>query len=200
MATAYPTVAEVKTYLSASAATDDAVITQIVNGVVDFVERYCGHKFIEAAAQTIYVSPEYPNVLGRHRRVLLVRDYDLVSVTTLTNGDAVVVASTDYRLLPLDGPPYFMIELDADSGLYWWRGSDGAGVVTIVGTTGWKTDAVPDAIFLGILEFCKHVYKTRSSGGEGPVTLTARGGVIIPPGSVPQGVLDKLDLYARRRA
>ena len=32
------------------------------------------------------------------------------------------------------------------------------------------------------------------------VTLTARGGVIIPPGSVPQGVLDKLDLYARRRA
>lgn len=192
----YPTTANVKTFLGVVGAGEDTLIGWLLEAAVAFVEKYCGHDFVSQAGQTYEVVPEYPNLLAG-KRVLLIRDVDLYAVTSVTNGDGVVVAAGDYKLLPRSGPPYYKIELDADSGLVWWRGSDGSGVVEIQGTTGYSS-ACPDDVFLAILEIAAYEYRARQSGAGGVVTTATRQGIIVPPGSYPSYITDLLDPYRRR--
>lgn len=196
---AYPTKVNFKTWVGISGASDDTLLDWLADGAAAFVERYCGRSFVDAAAQTVKVLPEYPNLLGKYKRTLLIKSDDIVSITTVVNGDGVTVSSDDYTLHPLDGPPYYRIELHADSGLRWWRGSDGAGVVTLTCTTGFAEN-VPDDIFLAILKLMSHEYRARSSGGRGMVQTATRAGLIIEPGKVPPDIIVTLNLYRRARA
>lgn len=193
MADAYPTATQVKTFLGISSSGDDTTIGYIVDGVTDFIERYCGRSFVDAAAQTIKVMPEYPNLLGR--RELLIKDWDVVSVTSITNGDGETIS--DYTLLPLNGPPYYKIEIDLDAGQVWNRGSDGAGVVTIVCTTGYAS-AVPNDIYLAFIQLCAWLYRARSAGAGGAVTTATREGLTIAPSEIPPNIRETLDLYKRQ--
>lgn len=192
MAAVYPTVANCKAFMVITAATDDATITFLVDGAISFVERYCGRSFLDVAAQTIYVMPTYPNLLNK--RTLLIKDRDLVAVTSITNGDGEAV--TAYRLLPLNGPPYYQIEIHPDAGQTWNRGSDGEGVVTIVGTIGYKA-SVPDDVFMAVLELVAWLYRARSSGAGGSVTTATRAGLTIAPSELPPNIREVLDQYKR---
>lgn len=192
---AYPTVSNVKTHLTITGSGDDATLTNILAAVVDWVEQWTGHSFVAASAQTIKVVPDYPNLLGR--RVLLI-GHDLRSVTSITNGDGESISSSDYTLLPLDGPPYHKIELHVDSGLRWWRGVE-SGYVTIVGDVGFSSD-VPDDVKLAILELCGYFYRARSTGAGGAVRTATRQGLIIEADELPGRVLELLGPYRRLRA
>lgn len=194
MGALYPDTDDCKTFMGIAGSGEDAVIDWLVAGAVAFVERYCDRSFLDAESQTVYVMPEYPNLLGRGRRMLYVPDVELVGVDTVTNGDGEEVA--DYRLLPVNGPPYFMVEIDRDAGQCWNRGSDGEGVVTIEGTTGYGT-SVPDDVFMAILGLVAWLYRSRSSGGGGPVTTATRAGLVIAPSEVPGHLRELLDLYRR---
>lgn len=194
----YPTTANLKTYIKTASSAEDTLLGWVNDAAIRFVEAWCGHDFVADADQTIYVMPEYPNLLAG-RRVLLVRGYDIISVTSITNGDGESVDSGDYRLLPLDGPPYYKIELDADSGLFWWRGSDGAGVVTIVASSLGYSASCPADVFLAILDLGAYLYRARSSGGLGPVSTATRQGMVIPPDEVPPHILQMLAPYRRVR-
>ncbi len=194
---AYPTTAQVKTYLPASGSGEDTLIDWLLGGAVKFVENYTGHDFVADAAETFYVVPEYPNLLNG-RRTLLLRDREVITLTSVTNGDGVAVASGNYCLLPKSGPPYYKIELDPDSGLYWWRGSDGAGVVTVVASSEGYSAACPADVFMAILQLVAYLYRGRSTGAGGPVTTASRAGLIIPASEVPANILTVLDAYRRR--
>jgi len=196
---AYPTVENAKTYLSVTGAGEDTEIGWFVDAATAWVENYCGHNFEADADQTIYILPEYPALIGRSRRKLLIREYEIISVTSITNGDGETVGSGDYLLRPTSGPPYYMIELDADAGLVWWRGSDGAGVVTIVASSLGYSATCPDDVFLAILETVGVLYRARATGGLGTVTTATRQGLIIQPGIMPPHILFLLNSYRRRR-
>ncbi len=198
MADAYPTKAQCKTFMVVSGSGEDDVIDFLLNGAVAFVERYCGRTFLDVESETISVMPTYPNLVGRGHRTLLLRGYDLFAVTGagITNGDGETIS--DYTLLPLDGPPYYKIEIDADAGQYWNRGSSGKEVVTIVCTTGFS-DAVPNDIFEAVLDLVLWKYRARTSGAGGPVTTATREGLTIAPAEVPPNIMQTLDYYKRLR-
>lgn len=194
---AYPTLAECKTYIGGTGTGQDAVIQWLLDGAVVFVEKYCGRKFVSATGQMVYVVPEYPNLLGMGRRTLIVRGVDLVSVTAITNGDGEVLSSGDYRLLPRQGPPYYLIELGKASGKRWSSGDDGLGLVAIEGTTGSAT--TPGDVFYAIQELVSYLFRARSSGAAGAVTTATREGLVIKPGEFPPHVLAILENYRRGR-
>ena len=196
---AYPAVSDLKTYLGTSSATEDTLLGVVLNAAIAWVEAWCGHDFVADSAQTIKIMPDYPNLMDRARRVLLVRNWEIISVTSITNGDGEVVAAADYTLLPLSGPPYYKIELHADSGLYWTRGSDGAGFVTIVASSLGYTADVPNDVKLAILQIAAYMYRARGSGTAGKVATATRQGLVIQPDELPATSLQLLWNYRRVR-
>jgi len=187
---AYPTLAQAKVFLGISGSGDDTSLTQILNGVIKTVERRTGRVFV-AAAETRYFSVRSPYV---NRDPLALNLFaDLVSVTTLTNGDAEVITSAYYNLISLTGAaPYYRVELKPGNG-YVWRSDGAGGRVSIAGTWGYSA-ACPADLFLAIMEQVGNVAGSRAQGGG--VTVT-KGGFVVDYGQWPEHVREVVESYKR---
>lgn len=192
---AYPTVSDVKTYIGTASNTEDTLLEWLLAGAIAFVEKWTERNFVAASDQTIRVVPEYPNLLGRDRRKLLIRDYDLAAVTSITNGDGEVLAEADYLLRPPDGPPYYCIEIYKWAGKCWTRGT--VGYVEIEASSLGYSATCPEDVFAAILALVAHLYRSRTSGASGPVSTATRQGLMIPPSTVPVDILQMLQPYRR---
>lgn len=192
----YCTLAEAKAYgvpQAGTDATDDSVIEAIIEGVSRDIDAYTGRKFYTRTETRYFDVPSYGD--GR----LLLLDDDLLSVTSLTNGDGTTISSTDYVLLPYNETPKYAIVLKQSfSGSFV---ADASGntekVLAIAGTWGYAT-AIPH----NIREACKETFKLRynrrfGAGVEGTATITPAGVVITPQGIFPQGVIELLGVYRR---
>lgn len=193
---AYPVLADCKTYLGITTSGDDAMLTAMLDAAKSLCERWTGRHFDLKTSQTVKVRPRYPTLSGQGR-ILLIRDVDLAAVSAVVNGDGVAVGSGDYALLPLVGPPYYLLELTRASGLIWWAGATGDGLVTLTCSTGFAT--TPPMIFHSIIEVVAWLYRSRSSGGGGHVTTATREGLLISPSEIPPHLGAIFDDWRRRR-
>jgi hypothetical protein len=98
----YTTWAAVKTYLDITGTGDDALGALLVNRVTDAIDRYCRRRFRAVTATRSFDVPEGDT---------LFLDDDLLSITTLTNGDGNVITSASYVLLPKNKSPKYAIRL-----------------------------------------------------------------------------------------
>lgn len=188
---AYPTLAQVKTRLGIPDTTEDTTITQILNGAIDTAEKHCGRVFVAANA-TINYDAVAPYVTKNKRVLHLFAD--LVSITTLTNGDGSVIASSDYRSWPFT-TPYYEIELDRRSGLIF---TDATQPISVAGDWGYSASC-PDAIFQAILDLCHYVYfGTHSGSGGANMQASRQTGMIVAPDVIPPKIEAVLDLFRRR--
>jgi hypothetical protein len=110
----------IEEFKSALGITDDVGIDNLdraLDAAAGWVESYCGRRFtIDAADVTRYFYADNPDEL-------LLGD-DLRTVTSLaidSNGDLTydwLLTTTDYELLPLDGPPYDRIRIWPASSIW----------------------------------------------------------------------------------
>src|SRR5574340_1235085 len=103
---AYTTLADVKAYLGISVTTDDTLLTALIPRAQTAIETYTGRKF-EATTATHYFHNE--DVTGQY---LYLHYDDLLTVTTLTNGNGTVIDAANYRLEPRNTSPKYAIRLD----------------------------------------------------------------------------------------
>ncbi len=136
----YCTLSEFKNYVAprgqstsiTTDATDDSVISAIVEGISRWIDEQCGRTF-------------YPRIETRYFNVpedrLLIVDDDLLAVTTLTNGDDSVTASTEYNLEPRNVSPAWAIKIKDTSSDIWTSDSDGSyeGVIEVLGYWGYRS-------------------------------------------------------------
>ena len=174
----YSTLQEFKDYanITSTDATDDAVLE-------DFVET--ASRFIDTETlRTFYARTETRSFDVPSGRQLTVDD-DLISITTLTNGDADVITSADYILLPANETPKFAIELKQSSTKIWALDSDGNSeqVITVAGSWGWAS-SVPDQIKTACLEIAKSAEGRRVGKNMGGVARVTAAGVVITPRDV----------------
>ena len=174
----YCTLAEYKDYASVSStnATDDAVIEDIIEGVSRSIDTVTGRTFYARTETHYYDTPQ-----GRD---LVIDDDDLLTITTLTNGDGTVITSTYYKLLPLNKTPKNIIRLTSNSPYLWSLGTNGdsTGAITVLGTWGLFSTVTDD-----IKEVCKFEasaeYKRRfGENANNTATVTPAGVVITPKG------------------
>lgn len=143
-----------------------------LTNVTDIVNDADLERAIEAASRMIdnttrrrfYSSTEthYFDVPPDSRTLWL--DDDLISVTTLTNGDTVVITATNYNLYPLNLTPKYCLKLKESSG-YSWSGStagDTEGVITIAGAWGFAATA-PTAIKQACLIQAARLWKRKDT-------------------------------------
>lgn len=185
---AYITLSELKSYLGTGEAGDDALLTAIITRAHGVIEARTGRKF-EAATETRYFNSA--DIDGQD--LPLYHD-DLLTVTTLTNGDGVVIAGADFRLLPRNATPKWIIRLDEAKS---WNFTDGDSEISVAGT--WGYSATPP---LDIVQACMRlsafIYRQKDTGADIDRPIVTGEGVTIMPSGLPNDVMKLLEPYRRR--
>lgn len=171
----YTTLANIKARIPIDTvnSADDAFISALITRASAMIDQYTDNHFTLASAQT------HKFDLPRNRRRLLFDDW-LSGTITVTNGNAVVIPSTEYVLEDYNNPPYYALVLKEVTSYFFQPDSrmNYRKVISVLGDWGWYTSIPAD-----ITEVCesKVVRLYRSRGGE-----NMTGSSIITPAGVVQ--------------
>ena len=189
---AYVTTASIKQWLEITTSTDDGVIAEAILDAQAFIDEQTGRVFEASADTTRYFDPVYA---ARGRTLML--DYDLISITTLTNGDGAVISSTGYTLQPANSPPYREIVLKSSQGYSWQYLTDHENAISILGRWAYSL-TTPQAIERIARELACYFYRKRgpTADADRPI-MTGDGGVLMP-NEIPGNARRSLRAYARR--
>jgi len=187
---AYVTLTDFKSYQGISSTADDAVIQTILDGVSAYIEGVTLRKFDGYSATRVFDVPDGDTIF---------LDEDLYSVTSITNGDATTVTSTQYVLLPPNEYPKYAVRLKSSASISWESDSanDYEQAISITGLWGFSQSAPAD-----IVQVCKAIAKRaymrskNQPNNEGPATITAAG-VVIQAEDMGQMERRVLDNYRR---
>lgn len=183
-----------------SDALDEGVIEDMIEQASRMIDSVCGRHFYSYTQTRNFDTPA--------ERELYV-DEDLLTVTTLTNGNDVALASTEYQLLPMNRYPKNCIRLKVSSAYGWELDSSGnhEGVIDVAGTWGYVNRASTDpesdraikATEFACLQICLMWYSERfgrNTGGE--VILTPGGVIETPAGAIPKAAYEAIRPYIKR--
>ena len=187
---AYCTLAQVKDYLDIGADTDDVLLSMLITRAQQAIDNYTRRVF-EAETETRYFECD---ALGDDYYTLFV-DRDLLTITTLTNGDSssTVIPATEYWLMPRNGSHKHTIRLKIDSTYSWEFDTDYW--VTVVATWGYSTTAPADIVHATIRMVA--YYYAQKDAGVFDVTAVPEAGIIQVPQGMPRDVKVILDPYVR---
>ena len=176
--------------ISSTDATDDGVIERMIEQASRYIDIQTGRTFY-ARTETHYF--DVPG--GRELRM----DDDLLTITTLTNGDDNTIADTEYNLVPKNTTPYYAIRLKQMSSKYWDSDSDGntEDVISVAGTWGYS-DGAPMDVQQACEDIVLRMYGRRyGKGNDGQVKVTAAG-VVVTPNDVSSQTQRVINYYKRR--
>jgi len=174
---------------------DDALIGGIITRAIAIVEEYTGRVF-EASSDIKKFDAE----LDVDGRTLFLNSEDLVSVTSIINGDSDAgdITSSDYVLEPRNVVPKFAITLRAASTAYWSQDTDSNNVEAISVDGKWGYSASPPAdIKQAVIRLTLWLYKQRSTEIELDRPLLTNDGVTILPSRWPGDVMSILNQYKK---
>lgn len=190
----YPAVADIQRYLGITNDDDDDLLTTFRAAAIAYIEGPDGaQRLYEVTADTTRRFDAIRDVEG----LTLTLDHDLISITTLTNGNGTVISSGSYILEGLGGErntaPYRTIRLKPSSGLSWTYTTDPENAITLLGRWGYST-AAPARIAQICYELAAWLYRRRAgskdAAGDRPI-LTGDGAMILP-GTVPGYIRSQL--------
>lgn len=191
---AYPSVNDLLRHLGLTDQNDSVLIAEYRAAAIAYIEGPDGaQRKYQVDADTTRVFDAIRDIEG----LVLELDHDLVSITTLTNGDGVAISASAYVL---EGPggernsaPYRRVRLKASSGVQWRYLTDPEGAISIVGRWGYSVSA-PDRAAQWVRELTGWLYRRRAAqrdGSDDRAMLTGDG-VTLLPSSVPQHIRSQL--------
>lgn len=187
---AYATTDQLKEYANIKAVqtTDDALLERLLGVSTAEIDRVCRRSFTATTATRVYGADASHRLRGQ----TLYLDSELLTITTLTNGQGTVIPASGYWLEPRNEPPYSIIRLK--SSYYWLIDIDQE--ITVAGTWGFSATPAAD-IIQACLELAKYLYVLRENQNYDVVSMPDMGQVIIP-GGTPKHVTLALAPYIRR--
>jgi hypothetical protein len=191
---AYATRTQVKEYLGMLAGTtsEDDLLDDIIARVQAFVDSYTGRKFEVPADTTRLFDAKMDTTANR---LALTFDHDLISITSITNGDGTSVTSDQYVLLPTNYSPKFAIRFKASANKYWTYEDDPEEAISIVGRWGYSLTAPLD-VEQATIRLASYIYRQKDNAGEFDRTILAGNSTLLPT-QIPRDVLEYLQPYIR---
>jgi hypothetical protein len=191
---AYATVAELVAYAGIDRDRDNALLTSLIARAQATIEREVRFAFEAAADTTRNLDAASIRDGGNVDGLTLYFPTWCASITSITNGDGVAVASTDYVKLPRQAP-YYGVRLKHSKALRWEPDSnhDTEDAIAIVGKWAYSTSAPADIVH-ATLRLALWFYRQRDNSTDMDRPLLAEG-VTLLPSAVPRDVLDILESY-----
>lgn len=169
---------------------DDSVIEDIITQASRAIDTHTGRTFYARTEARTFTTP---------RTAELVFDDDLLTVTTLTNGNGEEIEDTSYILLPNNVSPKYALVLIGTDGVAWELSTttnSSLQAISLAGTWGWSA-ATPADIESACLILTDDTYQKRVAGEGEPGGLVTSDGVRILPAGFPNRVRDLLIPYRR---
>lgn len=197
---AYTTRALIKSRLGiGETTTHDTLIDNWILRASSLVDAETGRSF-EATTATKYFTPlkqTFGGHLSEDGRTLLLAPHDLLTITTLTNGDSAVISSSEYVLLPPNIAPYYGIRLKLTSTINWTYTTNPENAISIAGTWGYAATA-PNGVIEAVEQAIVYWYKTFQAGGNSGQAMQSSDGVYLTAPRLPRDVDQLLCPYRKR--
>ncbi len=190
---AWTTAAEIRDLTDIDSGVEDVLLKALIANAEKHIETQTDRQFTAAAA-TRYYDPTDPEVVNGPYLYL---DEDLVSVTTLINGDAdTLTAATEYILQPVNtGPPYHEVKLITSGGIMWTFDDDPEIAISLLGSWGYQA-TVPVDIKYACQLLSIYYYRSRQATPDQDRQIMADG-IVIAPAQVPSMVNDLIGPYRK---
>lgn len=196
----YPATADLKTWLRANSqqplpSGDDTLLGNCVTAAIKFCEgpAGAGRRFEVTQDSTRYFDARRD--VDRELRTLWLDD-DLCQITSVTNGDGVLVTSTQYVTCPQNETPYYALRLKLNSDMVWTYDDAPEGAIALAGRWGYAT-AAPADIAQAVLELAAFEYRRRSTSSSTDQQVVTASGSVIVPSSVPKNIMAVFTGYRR---
>jgi hypothetical protein len=190
---AYLSASDLKTYIGTTEAGDDSLLTALIASAQAMIDAYCGRSF-EAGSDTTRYFDALADVAGPY----LYLDRDLCAITSVTNGDGVLVASNEYTTQPRNGAtPYYALKLLGSSNKAWTYTTNPDNAITIVGKWAYSTTAPAD-IIQATRRLARWLYKQRDGTADADRPVTTPDGVTLQPSQIPADIKALLSPHVRR--
>lgn len=193
--TAYATLAELRASpelkLAVGETADNTLLQDLLDQVKQLIDTHTGRTFAASADSTRHF-----DALRDVEGLTLYLKEDLCQITSVTNGDAVVVATNEYTTTPKDATPYWRIKLLGSSGKSWTYVTDPEDAIVIVGRWACSITA-PDDIKRANIMGAAALYRMAASG-DSDRPIVAGGGIVIAPSQLPATFWAILQPYVRK--
>jgi len=169
---------------------DDALLERLITQASRFIDQETGRTFYARSETRYYDAPDI-------RFIWL--DDDLLTITSLTNGDGTVIPTSEYFTEPRNTAPKFRICLKAVSSTTWEADSNSSreGVIAVAGTWGYSASAPAD-IEEACIEIVINAYQNRYGPSRTPGEATSGGaGGAVAPNDVPNKAREIISGYRR---
>jgi hypothetical protein len=184
---------DLRGHLDIDLTSDNPLLQEAIESAQSYIEDQTNRKF-EAETDTRYydrsaLDPDNSKLLNLYGD-------DLLTVTTLTNGDSssTAIAAANYWLVPRNsGPPYHGILLKTDISDYWEWDTDYW--VTVAGTWGYSTTP-PYDIRRACILLASYFFRQKDSAVF-EVTAILESGALAVPSGIPATVDRILARYRR---
>lgn len=159
------------------------------------IDAHCRRRFHDGGADaTRYYDAVGPHIVNRTLRL----DEDLISITTLTNGNSSAITSTYYVLEPYSGPPYWAITLKSNAGLSWTYSGALEKCISVAGRWGYCAQlAEPDDVAQACIRLSAMMYRQKETTAPIDRVEVSPEGVPLLPGGLPRDVREILKPYVR---
>lgn len=201
---AYATTAQLKTYMGITSSSDDALLGDCIARAQAIVDDYTSRVF-ESPADTTRV---YTPIVNRASSGFGIAgdleddytmglSYDIISVTTITNGDGSNVPLSAIVILPLNFTPGYAIRIKQSSGYYWTYTGTPEGSVSITGRWGYSLTA-PKNIEQATIRLASQLYRQRDGSPDLSDVIISADGSQIVNAAMRSDVRQLLNPYRRR--
>lgn len=145
---------QLKTYigLSSSITDDDTVLQMFCDSATQLIEAEVGFSFKVSADTTRYftygIDVAVNGAHWRDRQTLIFDTWLASAPTTVTNGDATTISSSDYILKDANRAPYYSLQLKENTTADWTYSDSPENAISVTGKWGWSTKPPSDILQL----------------------------------------------------
>lgn len=190
---AYTNAGAVKAYKGITGTTDDALLATLCTVAQSQIEHYTRRVFEVFVDTTRYCDA----VADVDSQYLWLPD-DLCQITSVTNGDGVVVAPASYVTQPRRTTPYYALKLLTSTNLYWTYTvgtGDPENAIAIVGR--WAYSLTPPAdVAHAATRLAAYLFAQKDASVY-DITAQPDMGIITVPQGMPKDVIQLLAPYVR---
>jgi hypothetical protein len=193
---AYLSTADLKVYLGIATGQtgDDTLLATLAGAAQAFVEQYTRRAFEHSGTAAI----RYHDAVGdvdAAQGLLFLRG-DLCAITSVTNGDGVVVTAAQYVTEPRSTAPYWALRLLPSSNVVWTFTTDEIGAIAISGK--WAYSATPPAdIVQATTRLAAYLYRQKDNSLDLDRAVALGGSGMLLPTALPADLKALLEPYRR---